>query len=144
MRKSAGKSKKHAPKSDLEKVEPQGPPFKIRMGLPQMDALWNRLETGHKTQTLTSADFKLFRKWGKALRFLSQNPLYPSLSSHEIKVLTQKYGMKIFEAYLENNTPSAGRMFWTYGPARAEITILALEPHPEEGEYARVRLDDVP
>jgi hypothetical protein len=26
----------------------------------------------------------------------------------------------------------AGRVFWTYGPDKGEITVLAVEPHPED------------
>ena len=106
-----------------------------------MDALWTELTDRSKMDKLTGDEVKLYQKWGKALRFLSANPFHPGLSSHEISSLTQKYGKKIFESYLENRTPSAARMFWTYGPGRAEITILALEPHPEPGKYGGVKLD---
>ena len=37
---------------------------------------------------------------------------------------------EIFEAYAENNTPAAYRIFWYYGPNKKEITILAITPHP--------------
>lgn len=57
---------------------------------------------------------------------------------------SKKYGKKVFESYLENQTPGAARMFWTYGPERGDITILALEPHPEPGEYGRVKLATEP
>lgn len=30
--------------------------------------------------------------------------------------------MKIFQSYLENNTPAAGRLFWAYGPDSGDIT----------------------
>ena len=40
--------------------------------------------------------------------------------------------MKVFESYLENNTPAAGRVFWVYGPGRGDITIIGLEPHPND------------
>ncbi len=39
-------------------------------------------------------------------------------------------GEEIFEAYAENNTPAAYRIFWYYGPNKKEITILATTPHP--------------
>lgn len=121
-----------------------GLPFKIRMGLPHMDALWKDLSTKSVTNNLTATETKLYKKWGKALTLLSKDPFYPSLNSHEINSLTQKYGRKIFESYLENKTPCAARMFWAYGPGRAEITILALELHPESGAYGRLRLDSEP
>jgi hypothetical protein len=51
--------------------------------------------------------------------------------------------MKVWQSYLENNTPGAGRLYWVYGPGRLEITIIGLEPHPEDKKkdgYAKVRL----
>jgi hypothetical protein len=36
-------------------------------------------------------------------------------------------------------------MFWVYGPGKAEITVIGLEPHPEDqkqGGYAKVRLSE--
>ncbi|MBI4405205.1 MAG: hypothetical protein HY537_13670 [Deltaproteobacteria bacterium] len=114
------------------------------MGLPRMDCLWKDLTERSKSGKLNADEGKLYKKWGKALRLLSANPFYPGLSSHEISGLTKKYGKKIFESYLENRTPGATRMFWAYGPGRAQITILALEPHPEPGEYGRVKLDLAP
>jgi hypothetical protein len=46
--------------------------------------------------------------------------------------LTRKYGFKIFQSYLENKTPAAGRMFWAHGSDKRDITVLAIEPHPED------------
>ena len=36
----------------------------------------------------------------------------------------------IVEAYVQSRTPGAYRLFWCYGPASGEITILAITPHP--------------
>ena len=83
----------------------------------------------------------------RSLGFLSQNPRHPGLNSHEIDDLTKKYGIKVFQSYLENKTPSAGRLFWAYGPDRGDITILAIEPHPEDqkrGAYQRIKLSVLP
>jgi hypothetical protein len=63
---------------------------------------------------------RFFKKLVKALGYLSADPKHNSLASHEIDDLTRKYGVKIFQSYLENNTPGAGRLFWAYGdPTRA-------------------------
>ena len=38
-------------------------------------------------------------------------------------------------------------MFWAYGPDKRDITVLAIEPHPEDekrGEYERIKLAAVP
>ncbi|HLM67248.1 MAG TPA: hypothetical protein VK358_06960, partial [Longimicrobium sp.] len=43
--------------------------------------------------------------------------------------------------------PGAGRMFWVYGPGEGEITVVGLEPHPEDRKskgYDRVSLSDLP
>ena len=74
---------------------------------------------------------------------LAQDPLYPSLRTHEIEELTRKYGRKVWQSYLENKTSGALRMFWVYGPDEKEITIIGLETHPENkkrGAYRRIRL----
>jgi hypothetical protein len=38
-------------------------------------------------------------------------------------------------------------MFWVYGPGEGEITVVGLEPHPEDRKsrgYDRVGLSDLP
>jgi hypothetical protein len=78
---------------------------------------------------------------------LEVNPRHNSLESHEIDVLTRRYGIKVWQSYLENQTPAAGRIFWAYGPGKGEITILAVEPHPEDqkrGGYDRIQLSALP
>jgi len=37
---------------------------------------------------------------------------------------------KIFEAYVQNRTPEAYRVFWCYGPGKAQITVSAITEHP--------------
>ena len=44
--------------------------------------------------------------------------------------------MRVWESYLENNTPKAGRIFWVYAPERNDITIIGLEPHPDDKNNA--------
>ena len=117
--------------------------FNIRMGQPEMETLWNDLSMRAKSHALDNDEERFFKKFVKALGFLSVNPRHNSLFSHEISDLSRKHGMKIFQSYLENNTPSAGRLFWTYGPDKRDITILAVEPHPEDkkqGAYERIKL----
>ena len=113
------------------------------MGVPEMEALWNDLSTRKQMGDLDKDEEKFFKKWVKALGYLSVDPRHNSLASHEINDLTRKYGFKIFQSYLENKTPAAGRMFWAYGPEKGDITILAVEPHPEDakrGAYGRIKL----
>jgi hypothetical protein len=121
--------------------------FKVRMGVPEMEAVWNDLSTRKQRSQLTKTEEKFFKKLVKALGYLQENPRHNSLASHEIDDLTRKYGLKIFQSYLENNTPSAGRLFWAYGPARGDLTVLAVEPHPEDqkrGAYERIKLSALP
>ena len=90
---------------------------------------------------------ELYKKWGGALKKLSADPFYPGLQTHEIAPLSKRYGMKIWQSYLENKTSGARRMYWVYGPDQQEITIIGLEPHPEDaknGAYDRIALSDLP
>ena len=90
---------------------------------------------------------KFFKKLVKSLGYLAENPRHNRLVSHEIDDLTRKSGFKIFQSHLENNTPSAGRIFWAYGPDKRDITVLAIEPHPEDqkrGADPRIQLAALP
>ncbi|MEK7661085.1 MAG: hypothetical protein AAB680_03485 [Pseudomonadota bacterium] len=73
---------------------------------------------------------KRFKSVAKALAFLETNPRHPSLCTHEFTSKTGENGEKVFEAYAENNTPQAYRIFWHNGPSKSEITIIAITPHP--------------
>lgn len=66
----------------------------------------------------------------KALGYLETNPRHPSLNTHKYNSLQGKNGEDIFEAYAENNTPAAYRIFWHYGPGKKNITIIAITEHP--------------
>ena len=120
--------------------------YAIRMGIPEMEELWNTLMTKHRDGTIGKKDEDLYKKWGNALKKLSSDPMYPSLKSHEIAELSRRYGMKVWQSYLENKTSGARRMYWVYGPGQQEITIIGLEPHPEDaknGAYDRIKLSDL-
>jgi len=65
-----------------------------------------------------------------ALFYLKTNPRHPSLQTHEFTSLTKFIGKKVFEAYAEQNTPAAYRIFWFYGPSKKEITIISIPSHP--------------
>jgi hypothetical protein len=121
--------------------------FHIRMGVPEMQAWYDECCAKAVAKTLRGNDAKLFKKLGKTLLLLTQNPRHNSLQTHEIETLSRRAGTKVWQSYLENNTFSAGRIFWAYGPNQGEITIFALEPHPEDGKnssYDRIRLSTFP
>jgi hypothetical protein len=73
---------------------------------------------------------KRYKAVSKALLLLAANPRHPGLSTHEFSSLTGLKGEKVFEAYAEQSTPAAYRIFWFYGPARNRITVIAITPHP--------------
>lgn len=74
---------------------------------------------------------KILKAVCKAIRFLAENPKHPSLQTHQYHSLPEIYpGQKVWEAYAQDNTPGAYRIFWSYGPSRDQITILAITPHP--------------
>ena len=73
----------------------------------------------------------------KALGYLEIDPHHPSLHTHEFTSLSGPTGEKVFEAYAQNKTPGAYRIFWRYGPDETKgrkrvpiITILAITRHP--------------
>jgi hypothetical protein len=66
----------------------------------------------------------------KALALLETNPRHPGLKTHKFSSLKGPGGEEVFEAYAENKTPAAWRVFWYYGPDKKQITILAITPHP--------------
>jgi hypothetical protein len=73
---------------------------------------------------------KRLRAVQKTLGLLETNLRHPSLHTHEYAKLVGPQGQKVFEAYAENKTPAAFRVFWCYGPNRAQLTIIAITPHP--------------
>jgi len=82
---------------------------------------------GLKTDKGLSKRYKAVKK---ALQFLSHNPRHPGLQTHEFTTLKGPKGEKVFEAYAEQATPAAYRIFWYYGPKENQITIVAITPHP--------------
>lgn len=106
-----------------------------------MEELWTSLTGKHKEKILTIREERLYQKIGKAMLLLSNNPRHPGLQSHEIDSLSRRYGMKVWESYLENKTSRAARIFWIYGPGKQEFTLIGIEPHPQDKKgYERVTL----
>jgi hypothetical protein len=118
--------------------------FKIRYGIPKIRDLINDLEGKYNNHSISSDELSLYKKIYRCLAKLEKNPKEQSLNSHKIDVLTEKYGRgkDVWSSYAENNKPRALRIFWVYGPKKSEITILAIEPHPDNDKYARVELSE--
>ena len=66
----------------------------------------------------------------KALGYLETDPRHKALKTHEFTSIKGANGEKVFEAYAENKTPAAFRIFWHYGPGKDVITVIAITPHP--------------
>ena len=84
----------------------------------------------------TPAKAKLAAQIRRALGCLELDPHHPGLHTHEFLSLKGAHGEKIFEAYAQNSTPGAYRIFWHYGPDEIKgkkrtsvITIVAITTH---------------
>ncbi len=73
---------------------------------------------------------KRYKAVKKALQILQKNPKHPNLQTHLYHSLKGPNGEKVFEAYAEQHTPAAYRIFFCYGPQRGAIMILTVVPHP--------------
>ena len=85
----------------------------------------------------TPSQAALLAQVRKALGYLEIDLHHPGLQTHEFLSLTGVNGEKIIEAYAQNNTPGAYRIFWHYGPDEIKgkartpvITIVAITGHP--------------
>jgi hypothetical protein len=125
--------------------------YQIKFGVPDFKAFYSDLLNRVKAGKLGKEEIKLFKKLSKVITFLENNPTHNSLNSHEINELSARYSkrigkdVKVWQSYLENHTPAAGRLYWCYGPDRGVITIIGLEPHPEDKKksgYAKVNLSN--
>jgi hypothetical protein len=73
---------------------------------------------------------KRYQAVKKTIQLLASDPRQNRLQTHEFSSLKGPHGEKIFEAYAEQNTPAAYRVFWYYGPSKDQITIIAITRHP--------------
>ena len=119
--------------------------FNIRLGIPEMKEFWDSLKKKVKEKTASKDEVLLYQKLGKAMRLLSANPRHTGLHTHDIEALSKRYEMKVWESYLENNKPAAGRLFWVYAANQNDITIIGLEPHPDakKNAYKKITLSAV-
>ena len=71
----------------------------------------------------------IFKQVKKALSYLEANPRHPSLNTHKHSELSNVVGKVVFEAYAQNNTPGAYRIFFYYS-GKNKVTVLAITQHP--------------
>jgi hypothetical protein len=99
------------------------PPFKL-LYTGEAERVLNDLRAEQQYQT------KL-KKVRKAFRLLEEaGPRHPGLHSHDYQSIPGPSGATLWESYVENKTPSAWRIWWTYGPDDGQITIVTIGPHP--------------
>ncbi len=79
-----------------------------------------------------SSQSALCKQIKKSLGYLQTNPKHPSLKTYIYDSIDHPWDLKekVFEAYVQNNAPSAYRIFWCYGPDKKEMTIIAITTHP--------------
>lgn len=113
---------------DLVFVEPAATIF-TELESAAKSAFENRQKSGKKKSSRQEGLFKQVRK---TIKYLANNPRHPSLNTHEYSSISNPYypEEKVFEAYVQNRTPGAYRVFWCYGPEKKAITIIAITPHP--------------
>ena len=80
-----------------------------------------------------SADPAAAKQVDKALRWLAANPRHPGLRTHLYHSLKSPFDRdgQVFESYAQNRTSGAMRLFWCYGQASGDITVLAIVRHPD-------------
>ena len=73
----------------------------------------------------------------KTLGLMETNLQHPSLNTHKYDSIAGPNGEEVFEAYAQNKTPGAYRIFFIYGPDRTEgkkripvLTVIAITRHP--------------
>jgi hypothetical protein len=88
-------------------------------------------EASAQIAELERLDLKKFRKVQKAILLLSSNPRHPGLNSHKYTALKGRNGQDVWESCVENNTSSAWRIFWHYGPDPGAIAIIAVRAYPK-------------
>jgi hypothetical protein len=106
----------------IEKKRRRGPPFKLKFTEVAAAELTNlKNHTGLKVR---------YKAVLTSLAYLEVDPKHPSLNTHEFSSKKGPDNAKVFEAYAQNRTPGAFRIFFCYGPDGDEITILAITSHP--------------
>lgn len=75
----------------------------------------------------------------KTLGYLETNLEANSLQTHPYESLSRRYGRKVFQSYIQQDTPGAYRVFWYYGDDETDkkgrripiITVVAIHLHPD-------------
>ena len=109
--------------------------FDIYFGIPEVRDYWLDLQGRVTSGKANKNDIRMYKKLLKVFTLLQNNPRHNSLNSHEIEVLSLRYGRKVWESYIENRKPASGRIFWIYYPS-GSITIIGIETHPNDTKHS--------
>ena len=113
--------------------------FEIKLSA-QIERKLNDLIGRIQNNTATKDEIKFCKKLLKIFELLSKNPRHNGLNSHQIEILSRDYGSIVWQSYLENRKPAAGRIFWVYYPKGA-ITIIGIAKHPNnKHSYEKIDL----
>ena len=88
------------------------------------------VEAQAQLEQLAASNARKHLKIHKTLGLLSTNLRSLRLQTYEFHTLSGLNGENVFGAYVENNTPSAFRVFWYYGPGKAVIIVFLISLHP--------------
>ena len=91
--------------------------------------LWFTATADAEYKRLGKQDPKKFKKVKRTLGYMETNLRHPSLNTHEFESMSGVKGERVYEAYVEQQTPGAYRVFWHYGPNQGDITVIAITPH---------------
>ena len=100
--------------------------FDIHMGVPEMEEFWNSLAEKVISGKASKGEIKQYNLIGKALVLLANNPRHPSLQSHEIDVLTARYGTKVWCSYMQNHTQGQDVFSGSTGRNRRTLRLWLL------------------
>lgn len=92
----------------------------------------NHPQPGLGKKTKSSKQLGLAKQVNKTLALLAGNPKHPGLNSHPYDGIANPFtpGKCVWEAYVQNRTPAAYRLFWCYGPEAGQLTIITITAHP--------------
>ena len=89
-----------------------------------------------KDLAATPAKGSVLKQVRKTFALLETDLRHPSLKTHAYRSVQGPHGEQVFEAYVQNRTPGAYRVFFFYGPDRIAggkripvLTIIAITPH---------------
>ena len=108
------------------------PEAKAAYGELKAKALASLVARRKKDRAKSSKAEGLFKQVHKTLMLFASNPRHPGLQTHEYRTPPHPYNprQKVFEAYAQNQTSGAYRVFWCYGPEERQLTLIAITPHP--------------